>query len=47
LTDGDGDMPTVPLKAFNDNTTFKKKIEFFAVGFGKHADMKKLTKIAN
>ena len=33
-------MPLAAIKAFKDDTTFKNKIEFHAVGFGKYADIK-------
>ena len=47
LTDGDANMPVAAIKAFKEDTTFKSKIEFHAVGFGRDADMKILKKIAD
>ena len=40
-------MPKAAIKAFKEDKTFKNKIEFTAVGFGRDADLRILKKIAD
>ena len=47
MTDGGADMPVNAINAFKEDSTFRHKIEFHAVGFGRAADMITLDEIAS
>ena len=40
-------MPSAAIKAFKEDKTFKNKIEFHAIGYGKECDFKALKEIAD
>ena len=47
MTDGGASLPLTAINAFKKENTFRHKIDFHAVGFGREAEVKILQKIAN